>query len=153
MGEYSVNLVGESNYQDAILALSAGDPVKLEHEPTNRFDPNAVRAADLGGRTIGYLERGSWLSDRIISGKTAIYSEVEIVTGGEKGKPSRGVVLLVYTAKDAKARATGQIDTIVKTAHKLALREPGQVGKGITEMGCGLTLFGGVAIIALILLV
>jgi hypothetical protein len=102
MGRYTVHLVGEANYQAAIANLSAGDPVTIEHEPDNPHDPRALRCADVTGATIGYIERDSWLARAMIDQKTAIRAGVKAIIGGEKGKPTRGVVLTVLTGADAK---------------------------------------------------
>jgi hypothetical protein len=106
MGRYTVHLVGESNYQAAIANLSAGDPVTIQHEPDNPHDSRALRCTDLTGATIGYIERDSWLATAMIDRKTAIRAQVETIIGGKPGKPSRGVLLTVLTAADAKAPGT-----------------------------------------------
>jgi hypothetical protein len=103
MGRYTVHLVGESNYQAAIANLSSGDPVTIQHEPDNPHDPRALRCTDVTGATIGYIERDSWLATAIIDRKTAIRAEIEAIIGGKPGKPSRGVVLTVLTAADARS--------------------------------------------------
>lgn len=102
MGQYSVSLVGESHYQDAIEFLFVGERVSLVHEPTNRYDKRAVKAVTSDGDTIGYVERDSWLTRLIVDDGKEAYAEVERIIGGERGKPSKGVVLLVATGKDAK---------------------------------------------------
>lgn len=60
-----VNVVGESNYQPAIREACAWKPgvdtrfecfAELIPEPSNRYDPNAVRV-DIDGACVGYLSR------------------------------------------------------------------------------------------------
>lgn len=60
-----VNVVGESNYQPAIREACDWEPgtdthfecfAELVPEPTNRYDPNAVRV-DIDGACVGYLSR------------------------------------------------------------------------------------------------
>lgn len=60
-----VNVVGESNYQAAIRKACCWEPgtdthfeclAELVPEPTNRYDPNAVRV-DIDGACVGYLSR------------------------------------------------------------------------------------------------
>lgn len=60
-----VNVVGESNYQPAIREACGWKPgtdthfecfAELVPEPTNRYDPNAVRV-DIDGACVGYLSR------------------------------------------------------------------------------------------------
>lgn len=62
----SIEVVGESNYQAALLAVSGGKtpdgPAQTEHlaqlvaEPSNPYDRNAVRV-EIDGRLVGYLPR------------------------------------------------------------------------------------------------
>jgi hypothetical protein len=63
--EERVNVVGESNYQPAILkacGAKVGEGVRyeclaeLEPEPTNEYDPNAI-CVKIEGRCVGYLSR------------------------------------------------------------------------------------------------
>jgi len=60
-----VNVVGESNYQPAIRKACGWKPgtdthfdcfAELVPEPTNPYDPNAVRV-DIDGACVGYLSR------------------------------------------------------------------------------------------------
>jgi HIRAN domain len=63
---YEVQVVGESNYQDVLEAVSGGRTpdgarvplvtAALVREPRNRYDRNAVRV-DVGGRCVGYIPR------------------------------------------------------------------------------------------------
>lgn len=62
---YPLDVVGESNYQDALIAIAGrytreGDSVEVEaelvREPSNPHDPNAV-AVRIQRRTVGYLSR------------------------------------------------------------------------------------------------
>lgn len=103
MGTYSVHLVGESKFQDTIDLLVEGERVSLVHEPDNRYDKSAVKAIDSEGSTIGYVERDNWLQRVIVDERKEVYAEVEEIIGGEKGKPNKGVILMVATAKDAEA--------------------------------------------------
>ena len=62
-----MRVVGAASYQDAIWEI-VGEPIargdrpswvgqaRLEPEPENRHDPNAVKVV-VDGRTVGYLER------------------------------------------------------------------------------------------------
>jgi hypothetical protein len=69
-GRFDFEVVGESNYQDALSRLCGGpteDGVNFECtarlicEPHNPYDPNAV-AVRIGGETIAYLSRGAALA-------------------------------------------------------------------------------------------
>lgn len=95
MGQYFVGLVGESNYQAAIRKLKVGDRVALEHEPTNAFDRQAVRALSPAGETIGYLARDHWLRESVWHG-APVQAAVKQISGS-RGK--LGVVLNVATGK------------------------------------------------------
>lgn len=108
MGRYSSELVGESNYQDAVRRLQVGDPIELVHEPDNAYDALAVKACDLSGRTVGYVPRGSWLQRLVAEDQTDAFALVRSVIGGEPGKPALGVVLDVFTAKDASEARLGR---------------------------------------------
>jgi hypothetical protein len=65
-GPTSLAVVGESHYQDALLAL-AGPPrpggvelrttFRLVPEPDNAYDPNAIVVRTTEGATVGYLPR------------------------------------------------------------------------------------------------
>jgi hypothetical protein len=64
-GDETLEVVGESHYQDALWAAVGGyrtDPVRedcvalLVPEPSNEYDPNAIRVV-VEGRTVGYLSR------------------------------------------------------------------------------------------------
>lgn len=64
-----VNVVGESNYQPTIREACGWEPgtdthfecfAELVPEPTNRYDPNAMRV-DINGACVGYLSRADAL--------------------------------------------------------------------------------------------
>jgi len=61
-GHESVNVAGESHYQEALRAVAGDGEVRqrteahLIPEPENEYDPNAVRV-EIDGRKVGYLPR------------------------------------------------------------------------------------------------
>jgi len=64
-GEFDCEVVGESNYQDALSRITGGKTsdghsfectALLLAEPNNRHDPNAV-VVQIQGETVGYLPR------------------------------------------------------------------------------------------------
>lgn len=61
-GSFDLEVVGESNYQEALRdAVGPGEVRQKVHavlrlEPTNRFDANAVRV-EVNGLVVGYLPR------------------------------------------------------------------------------------------------
>jgi hypothetical protein len=67
-GQFGLEVVGESHYQSAIVRASrqarrVGERriirVRVEREPTNPHDPQAVRIVSNHGETLGYLPRES----------------------------------------------------------------------------------------------
>lgn len=100
-----VEVVGESHYQLNIRrAKGAASRVqhwhefwaRLEHEPTNRVDPNAVRVM-FKTLTLGYLKRDE-AKEFLRSHREALRSNRPIfcearILGGTWGKPSYGVFL------------------------------------------------------------
>ena len=117
-GDFELAVVGESNYLDTLLDARArlmiddeGDrvlPVRLECEPTNRHDPNAVRVATIAGDTIGYLSRDD--AEDYCEVLTALGGSVICkaeLRGGTPGKPHIGAWLYVMSPEeleDAKPR-------------------------------------------------
>ncbi len=61
-GRESVNVAGESHYQEALRAIAGPGDVRFDTEahliaePENEHDPNAVRV-EIDGAKIGYLPR------------------------------------------------------------------------------------------------
>lgn len=103
-GSYSVAVVGESHYQDALEAVCGGrteDGADLEIEATlaledkNRFDPNAVRV-DINGAQVGYLDRYAAKSFRDMCGDgtlpavAAFRCRAHITGGWDRGDGDRG---------------------------------------------------------------
>jgi hypothetical protein len=58
-----VKIVGVSNYVDTVKRLTTNAVVMVTHEPTNEYDPNAMRVT-LDGETVGYLPKV--IAERII---------------------------------------------------------------------------------------
>lgn len=60
-GRELINVAGESHYQDALRAITRGEPrlntdAALIPEPDNPHDPNAIRV-EIDGRKVGYVPR------------------------------------------------------------------------------------------------
>lgn len=64
---YTVGLVGERNYQDAVRSCREGEAVKLLHEPDNPYDDGAIAAVSIRGETLGYVPRDCWLRDALLA--------------------------------------------------------------------------------------
>lgn len=147
MGVYSVHLVGESHYQPNIKPLRPGDPVLLKPDPENKFDKRAVRATDALDRTLGYIERDSWLTRAMLDDGTAVAAQVEEIIGGEPGKPSLGVVLTVATAVDAEKVLATQGAAIRDRMMAENTAKIRNAGKGIQNLGCVITIIAIVVIL------
>lgn len=63
--------------------LNEGQKLTLEPEPSNRFDPNAIKVIGPDGRQLGYLSKdvASSIADAIRKGRH-FFAYVESVTGG-----------------------------------------------------------------------
>jgi len=98
MGTYTLGIVGESHYQDAIRRCRQGDRVILKREPENPHDENAVAVLRENGEQIGYLSRdhAEWVADVMDKGKE-VKAKIALLTGGKRDKPTRGVVIDVDT--------------------------------------------------------
>jgi len=98
MGTYTLSIVGESHYQDAIRRCRQGGRVILKREPENPYDENAVAVLREDGEKIGYLTRDNavWVAE-IMDEARQVEAKIERITGGTKDKPTRGVVIDVDT--------------------------------------------------------
>jgi single-stranded-DNA-specific exonuclease len=104
MGTYTVHVVGESHYQDAVRRCRKGDRLVLKREPENPYDKNAVAVLRENGDLIGYLARDNaeWVA-RVMDGGKRVEAKVKRIIGGTRDKPSRGVVIDVDTTPGAQA--------------------------------------------------
>ena len=103
LGGFSVEVVGESNYQDALGKVCGGrteDGVDhdctavLRAEPTNPYDPNAIRVG-VNGLLVGYLNRHAALAFRPVADRLALEGKVgtcnaTIVGGWDRSHGDRG---------------------------------------------------------------
>jgi hypothetical protein len=83
-GGFDVEVVGESNYQEALERACGGrqrDGVDfdciatLRHEPTNPYDPNAIRV-EVDGLLVGYLNRHAAKAFRPVAERLAQQGQV-----------------------------------------------------------------------------
>ncbi len=101
-GEYALDIVGESHYQDALSEICGGktrDSHDLDRLATlvfenNPNDQNAVRV-DIEGKTVGYLQRPhAQQLRRQITGSgfpnTILSCSAKIVGGWDRGKGKEG---------------------------------------------------------------
>ena len=111
-------IVGESYRQVALQELSAGRRVRGEEvhfiatlipEPTNAYDPNAIRVDIQNGKQVGYLSRDDAAAYQLVihaivtGGKRAICRAKLI--GGTTDKPSIGVMIDLDEPNALLARA------------------------------------------------
>lgn len=123
-GAFTVNIVGEAQYQDALRSI-VGRPTKegyyqrvtatLRPEPGNKADPSAVRV-EIGRSLVGYLDRSSakvyqaWLAKQ---GQVGNEGECPaVITGGFKRDDKVGPygVVLDLGVKGVKRRVTPPAD-------------------------------------------
>lgn len=107
MTEYPANIVGESNYQNAIRRCRVGQEVKLVREHGNPHDDEAIAVVSSSGRTIGYLGRDSWVREAILQEGKGCAASISSIADGGSGH--LGVVLLAsLTDAELPARYYGQ---------------------------------------------
>ena len=89
--------------QDALERLSASSPLRLERQPDNEFDVNAIALFDPYGDQVGFFNRrlAAALAPAIDAG-VAYDIQVTEVTGGEEGR-SLGVNVLVSRRDASRA--------------------------------------------------
>jgi hypothetical protein len=91
--------------QSIIKELSAGDRVNLIREPDNRYDPNAIRVDSSFGH-IGYIPADTAannLASQMDRGHK-VYAVISEITGGEQGKPTRGVNLEIKIVRPVPSK-------------------------------------------------
>lgn len=142
MGVYRLGLVGESHYQEPIARLREGERVVLEHERDNPHDPDAVCAWTAAGEKIGYVARGGWAQRAVATDGQALSARVLEITGGGRGRPSRGVVLEVRTGEHAEAVA----------APRTAEEKLRGCGQSMQQVGCAIMSLVVLGVLVLVLL-
>ena len=85
--------------QELLRDLTEGQVLRVEREPENTYDPNAVAVLTDDGRKVGYLKRlvAAAIAPQMDRG-AAYRAAVEGVTGGDEGR-SLGVNVLVSVAE------------------------------------------------------
>jgi hypothetical protein len=102
MTVYKINIVGESYRQGEIKLCREGESLILKREPKNKYDKNAVAVLRKNGNQIGYISREDaiWLSEIMDEGNK-VEARINLITGGVRGKPYRGVIIDVNTTPKA----------------------------------------------------
>lgn len=102
-GGFEVEVVGESNYQDAIAEVAGRKTedsqriltqAHLVPEPTNPYDPGAI-AVQIAGRTVGYLNRSAAktyapVAQALVQQGITAVCQAWIVGGWERGEEDSG---------------------------------------------------------------
>jgi hypothetical protein len=108
--EGCVDVVGESNYQPALEAITGReDWVEVRHEctavlvlePSNPYDPNAVRV-EIKGRLVGYLSRADAVSYgpylRELAKDRRLPCCQALISGRGQGSQTRNMGVFLYMA-------------------------------------------------------
>lgn len=118
-GGFTVPIVGESYRQNALKALSGERRMRGENvfftaalvaEPGNAYDPNAIKIFIHGGAHVGYLAKEVALEYRDVAQALTAANAAGLcratLIGGQKGKPSIGVVLDLGSPSEVLAAIT-----------------------------------------------
>jgi HIRAN domain len=87
--------------QRIIKTCAPGEGLVLVREPENPYDPDAVKVYRSSGEQVGYLSAdrlASEISSTMGSGEQ-VTAEVSQVTGGTKGKPTRGLNIKIIVPR------------------------------------------------------
>lgn len=82
---YTVNIVGEQFYQDAIAHCAAGERVKLLHEYDNPYDNRAILVEDCRGMPIGHIAKDTWLQRALLDERQGFHASISDVSIGIRG--------------------------------------------------------------------
>ena len=94
VGESFSNAGGQSRHVE-IKHYREGEPVTLRAEPDNEFSDQAIAVFSCRNVQLGYIgaEHCEWIA-RLMQ-RPEFKAQIQCITGGERGKPSRGIVLLI----------------------------------------------------------
>lgn len=122
--------------QGVIERLRAGVPLRMERQPDNEFDPNAIALFDPHGEQVGFLNRrlASVLAPLLDGGAAEYDVEVTDVTGGEEGK-SRGVN--IFVSRRADAEVVDVVETALARRQELAALRPSELDERLTRAFIG----------------
>lgn len=101
---YPVALVGTSFYQEQIDWCAEGERVWVCYEPDNPHDHLALRVETGGGRTIGYISRGSWVRRAVYEQGRGITATIEAIRTSNGG-PMGVVINVALTDDDLPVRS------------------------------------------------
>lgn len=95
---YPVGIVGEANYQTAIMQCHEGERVFICHEQDNPYDTLALRVERRNREVIGYIPRSHWLRKAIHDEGRGCTATIKSINLGDEGKT--GIVLDVGLCDD-----------------------------------------------------
>ncbi|MCP4792042.1 MAG: hypothetical protein GY882_01700 [Actinomycetia bacterium] len=78
-----VPVAGISHYQDVAATIRVGDRMRITAEPTNAYDPNALRIETMDGRLVGYVpaKLAARLTGRDVVGAVSKVFDAKATTG------------------------------------------------------------------------
>lgn len=77
---YTMHIVGEQHYQEAIAASEANDPITVAHEVGNPHDNEALVVINAqSGRTLGYLPRDSFVHRLVFEEGKSVTGQIESI--------------------------------------------------------------------------
>lgn len=122
--------------QAVLERLAAGEPLRIERQPANPYDANAIALYDARGEQVGFLNRrlAAVLAPVIDSG---VDYDVEIteVTGGTDGRSLGVNVLVSRRGSVQEAQAAAEERTAAREA--LAAMQPAQLDVALTRAFIG----------------
>lgn len=114
--------------QKVIASCAVNESLHLLPEPENEYSAHAIRVARQNGQQLGYLPdtTAKTVSKHIAAGGTA-WAHITDLTGGTRGKPTRGANLFLHLDDGVSglAQAAVQARTTPKRKPRSAPRSAG----------------------------
>lgn len=102
--------------QDVVARLEHGTPLRIERQPDNEYDPNAVAVFEPHGAQVGYLNRRlATVLAPVLDAGVDYDVEVADITGGDEGQ-SQGVNVLV-ARRSTEADQAAEEGRVERRAH------------------------------------
>lgn len=122
--------------QEVLQRLEPGTPLRLDRQPSNEHDPNAIGLFDPFGDQVGFFNRrlAAVLAPLVDAGR-AYDAEVTDITGGEDGR-SLGVNILV-SQRGSRDDAIAVAQERAKRRAELAAMSPPELDEQLTRLFLG----------------